>query len=123
MNNINEINNCAICLTELTDSVNTLTCNHSYHNDCINGWFKALEKNKQATTCPLCKRNIVYIKTREPLSNKSLQALGILLTASIAFSFFEQSKNSGYGLILFVFIIVTMEVTASKGFINRFFNN
>jgi len=47
---------CIICLEEfnIDKAITTLECNHSYHLECINDWFK----NKK-TTCPCCKENIL----------------------------------------------------------------
>ena len=45
---------CAICMEEVS-SQNTatskrLTCNHSFHLDCILNWYK------QASVCPICRK-------------------------------------------------------------------
>jgi hypothetical protein len=53
---IDELENktCIICMKdyEVKDKVLTTPCSHSYHNECINGWFKKCNK------CPVCKFKI-----------------------------------------------------------------
>lgn len=43
--------NCSICYEELEDSYKT-TCNHIFHEKCINTWLKS------NSTCPLCRANL-----------------------------------------------------------------
>jgi hypothetical protein len=45
---------CSICLCEYEDDdlVNHLQCDHIYHNECINQWFKTNSK------CPVCKSDM-----------------------------------------------------------------
>lgn len=47
---------------EVKDKVLTTPCSHTYHNECINGWFK---KNNK---CPICKFKIV----KENLQSQAL---------------------------------------------------
>lgn len=48
------IKECSICLSniDLNNKFITLSCNHSYHDECLNKWF---EKSK---TCPICRINL-----------------------------------------------------------------
>jgi hypothetical protein len=53
-NNIDTIstsssNNCSICLVSLKDNTNTLKCNHTFHNSCLELWLNT------NNTCPLCR--------------------------------------------------------------------
>ncbi len=43
---------CSICLSSLDNNINTLSCSHSYHDNCINTW------THQNNTCPICRSNI-----------------------------------------------------------------
>ena len=43
---------CAICLTPLTNSKVYLQCKHAFHEDCVTKWLKH-KKN-----CPICKKNL-----------------------------------------------------------------
>ena len=43
---------CSICLEDIFhDNKKTLSCNHSFHKNCINRWFN------QQTNCPLCRKS------------------------------------------------------------------
>uniref|UniRef100_A0A6C0HWG6 RING-type domain-containing protein n=1 Tax=viral metagenome TaxID=1070528 RepID=A0A6C0HWG6_9ZZZZ len=44
---------CSVCLSSLINDISKLSCNHSFHEKCINEWLK--EKN----TCPLCRSSII----------------------------------------------------------------
>lgn len=52
---------CAICLSPITDNeeLQTLPCNHSYHDECIEEWVKtshvATSDNEIQWQCPLCR--------------------------------------------------------------------
>lgn len=64
---------CAICLLdfELDEKINTLSCRHSYHSECISQWLS------QRGTCPLCVTRaeplIITSTTRE--SSKSCDSV------------------------------------------------
>jgi hypothetical protein len=45
--------NCTICLEELNKCVK-LKCNHTYHKECIDTWFKT--NNNNTKSCPLCRQ-------------------------------------------------------------------
>ena len=45
---------CCICLDDSNRVLQTTTCNHKFHGNCLNTW---LEKN---STCPLCRAQIVH---------------------------------------------------------------
>jgi hypothetical protein len=50
---------CPICLEQIkTENTYKTQCNHSFHNECINHWFR---NNKN--TCPMC-RKVIYIKNK-----------------------------------------------------------
>lgn len=53
------INNmdCIICQEDEKKELYNLSCDHSYHKDCIFVWFKGLKKNNKIATCPLCRMN------------------------------------------------------------------
>jgi hypothetical protein len=53
----NSINNaCSICLSNLNNSkTKTFTCNHTFHETCINEWLKDKD------TCPMC-RVVINVK-------------------------------------------------------------
>ncbi|CAD8106673.1 unnamed protein product [Paramecium sonneborni] len=44
------IQNCSICLEDITMNKTQLNCSHSFHDICIQNWFKS--KNR----CPICKK-------------------------------------------------------------------
>lgn len=46
----NTIDQCPICLDDISDNSYTLECNHKYHTECIVKWFR-----NNNNTCPLCK--------------------------------------------------------------------
>ena len=46
----NTIDQCPICLENISDNSYTLECNHKYHTECIVKWFR-----NNNNTCPLCK--------------------------------------------------------------------
>ena len=49
---------CTICLENISETdKNTLVCNHSFHDICINRWLAA------NTNCPICRR---FIRNRQP---------------------------------------------------------
>ena len=50
----NESNNCSICLEDfkINDEYIKLNCNHIFHYDCINKWFK------HSNLCPICRSKI-----------------------------------------------------------------
>jgi len=54
---IQEINECAICLSNITDEVPLLCCNHLFHVKCILKWYKSQlnTSNKNIPSCPICK--------------------------------------------------------------------
>lgn len=54
----NLINQCSICLLEITD-IYKIKCNHKFHKDCLLNWI--LIKNN----CPLCRRDLTYIRKKE----------------------------------------------------------
>ena len=50
---------CAICLLEITDNKNILNCNHVFHEDCIEKWYKISHH------CPLCRNSKFDITLKE----------------------------------------------------------
>jgi hypothetical protein len=61
--NTNNNDDCSICLSKLSKLVissksHTLSCNHTYHKNCIDEWFK------NNSTCPLCRTNITIIQQK-----------------------------------------------------------
>lgn len=56
---------CAICFDPVTDHLHigesqakTLSCHHSFHPHCIDGWEKAQMGKGIAPTCPECRAEI-----------------------------------------------------------------
>ena len=60
------VNTCPICLEEC-DYMISLTCSHSFCNECMNTWRQV------STSCPVCRQNIVYTPS-------SINAFGVELT-------------------------------------------
>lgn len=52
--------NCPICLESL-DKIYTTSCNHEFHEDCINQWLET------TNTCPMCRH--ILIDRPEPIRN------------------------------------------------------
>ena len=48
---------CAICCEEdvTTDLVIITTCNHMFHQNCIEKWFNSLKNNNKYYSCPTCR--------------------------------------------------------------------
>lgn len=55
------------CEFELNDSIYKIECDHKYHVECLNEWFKT------ALTCPLCNEMIVKIKPRNCHNKNSIK--------------------------------------------------
>lgn len=56
---------CGICATpyEKEDVIRKLQCNHYYHKDCIDEWFK------RSKLCPICKQSIIDSKDLHKVSS------------------------------------------------------
>ena len=52
---MNEIDNCAICLTINNKKSIKLRCNHIFHNACIKEWNNVSINENTKTSCPLCR--------------------------------------------------------------------
>ena len=68
----NEIKQCSICLSDFKNNdhiFNISNCNHIFHFNCLNEWFKRQKK------CPLCRCDIINEQevTWDHLMNKILQ--------------------------------------------------
>ena len=52
-------NTCSVCHNNLKDNnsrgITKLSCNHSFHMDCINKWFLQCNDNNLNQTCPICR--------------------------------------------------------------------
>lgn len=46
------MNDCPICLSEMSDEVYILNCTHAFHHACITEWLKC------SNNCPLCRTNV-----------------------------------------------------------------
>ncbi len=57
---------CSVCLSSLNDNISKLSCNHSFHTNCINEWFKVKD------SCPLCRTCIIKpnLDVLPPLINR-----------------------------------------------------
>ena len=51
---------CSICLTNIKKSSHTLSCNHTFHKDCIDEWLK------NNSTCPNCRTTVKIIEKTVP---------------------------------------------------------
>ena len=56
---------CGICLNDNNVDSGILSCGHSFHFNCVIGWFRTQERTQGVTTCPMCRRepsedNITY---------------------------------------------------------------
>ncbi|CAA7053025.1 unnamed protein product [Microthlaspi erraticum] len=55
--NVKDEIQCSVCLSELADGGKTRvlpTCNHSFHDDCIERWFKF------HSMCPICRKIVSF---------------------------------------------------------------
>ena len=50
---------CPICINENNSYSISLTCNHTYHSECINPWVHQCNTLEKIPMCPLCKTNII----------------------------------------------------------------
>ena len=50
---------CPICITDNNSTSISLTCNHTYHSECINPWVQQCNILEKIPLCPLCNANIV----------------------------------------------------------------
>ena len=69
--NTNNNDDCSICLSKLSkltilSKSHTLSCNHTYHKNCITEWFK------NNSTCPLCRTNVKIIEKNIPVPDISI---------------------------------------------------
>ncbi len=64
-------NNCSICMSSLKNpnKIETLKCNHIFHKNCINEWFK------KQNTCPMCRSVIIQPQPLKQLNVISLPPL------------------------------------------------
>ncbi len=76
---------CSICISSLINDISKLSCNHSFHEKCINEWLK-LKKS-----CPLCRTSIII---------PNLDVLPPININTRVFSF-----NPYFGILSFIFII------------------
>ena len=51
---------CAICLEHVEHCKHTLTCNHSFHQSCIQAWTAI------NPVCPICRHPIQHANTNPP---------------------------------------------------------
>ena len=60
---------CSICLEEITedDNVHILSCNHSFHSECLYEWYN---RPKTDYCCPLCTVQREVVKIKEPKKNE-----------------------------------------------------
>lgn len=49
---------CCICLEEINDDFTTTSCNHHFHKNCLQRWFKDQPSYKHGGwgKCPMCRR-------------------------------------------------------------------
>ncbi len=79
---------CSVCLSSLINDISKLSCNHSFHEKCINEWLKVKD------TCPLCRFSIIRpnmdvlprINTNIPRTNNK-PIIGILCFIFILINF------------------------------------
>lgn len=58
-------NKCSICLSNDIQRIKTLSCQHSFHESCINEWFE------HKSTCPICRCEEIVIIIEQPFENHS----------------------------------------------------
>jgi hypothetical protein len=63
----NKDQECTICLTDLYSTKNeknilSLGCNHKFHFECIDPWFRNKIDNYHTPNCPLCRKEINILK-------------------------------------------------------------
>ncbi len=52
--NIKSLGMCKICYDDIEDNITILSCNHKYHEHCINTWLESIS----IKTCPYCTKEI-----------------------------------------------------------------
>ncbi len=95
--NTNNNEECSICLSTLSkfaisSKSHTLACNHTYHKDCIDEWFKT------NSTCPLCRCNVKIIEKDIPIPS-----ITINIPITIVNSNQNNKKNTIIKYISFIF--------------------
>jgi hypothetical protein len=91
LNKIDEesLNNCSICLLSLINDIKKLSCNHSFHENCITDWLKL------KTSCPLC-RSLISI----PMENLTSLNITIIQTNNN-----HNNHNNYYKLFMYSYYI------------------
>jgi hypothetical protein len=59
-------NNCSICLSDLNNNYETMSCKHNFHKKCITEWLNT------NSTCPICRGFIEIQAPIAKLSNKTI---------------------------------------------------
>lgn len=51
---------CSICYTNISyDQFNALSCNHYFHDSCINSWINTQINSEITPSCPICRCNTI----------------------------------------------------------------
>ena len=50
---------CSICLQPGGVYKKTPVCNHTFHHNCLDKWYKTCSNNDCELSCPLCNRNVL----------------------------------------------------------------
>ncbi|KAI8024972.1 RING-H2 finger protein ATL60 [Camellia lanceoleosa] len=82
----NDTPDCAVCLYDFTagDTFRKLPkCNHCFHVDCIDAWFKS------HSTCPLCRTQVLHLPSRHRHG-------GVVLSHFLSFSWNFLGKMENY---------------------------
>ncbi len=68
---------CSICFKEISEDQTVLKCDHTFHKECIDKWFK------QSHHCPLCRDSLfnINISDREKNYWKNIKKSNELINA------------------------------------------
>ena len=51
---------CSICYTNINDDqLNTLSCNHYFHDSCVTNWINTQINSEITPSCPICRCNTI----------------------------------------------------------------
>jgi len=78
---------CSICHLDLEENVLTTSCNHLFHEACLNEWLK------RANTCPICREY-------DPISNPATPITLKVLAARVAICIFNLGITTSSSILL-----------------------
>ena len=71
---------CVICLDILDDDVQTLSCYHTFHMECLKIYSKYNELKESKIACPICKQVISYSSEHNVIIEESKKISVVLLS-------------------------------------------